>query len=161
VLVHGAWADGTGWQKVIGLLQLQGFNVVAVQNTLVSLTDDTATTKRLIESQEGPVIVVGHSYGGFVITNATAGNPNVKALVFVPAFAPDVGETVGGLAAQFPTPLGAAIVPDSAGFLFVDREQFRDVFAADVPRREAAIMASAQKPVNAAAFGQSVDQVAW
>ena len=161
VLVHGAWADATGWQHVIPLLEAQGFPVVAVQNTLTSLTDDVATTKRALAKITGPIVLVGHSYGGFVITEAGAGNPQVKALVYVAAFVPDLGETAGGLSAQFPSPLGDAIVPDTAGFLFIDTAKFRDVFAADVPAGTARVMAIAQKQVNALAFGQSVQQVGW
>lgn len=161
VLVHGAWADGSGWQHVIPRLELQGFAVTAVQNSLVSLTDDVATTRRALAAITGPIILVGHSYGGVVITEAAAGNPQVKALVYVAAFAPDVGESLGSLSAPFPTPLGAAIVPDAAGFLFIDRTKFRDVFAADVPFVEARVMAAAQHAPNAAAFGGAVTSAAW
>ena len=92
VLVHGAWADGTSWQHVIPLLEQDGYKVTAVQNPLTSVADDVATTKRVIDAQPGPVVVVGHSYGGVVMTGAAAGNPNVKALVYLAAFAPEVGE---------------------------------------------------------------------
>src|SRR4051795_7691284 len=94
VLVHGAFADATGWQHVIALLEDDGYTVTAVQNPLTSFAEDVATTKRLIDAQKGPVVVVGHSYGGSVITEAAAGNPNVAALVYVAAFAPDSGEMV-------------------------------------------------------------------
>src|SRR5277367_816392 len=97
VLVHGAFADGSSWNKVISLLAADGFSVTAVQNPLKSLADDVATTKRAIESQKGNVVLVGHSYGGAVITEAAANNPKVKALLYVAAFAPDAGETLGGL----------------------------------------------------------------
>src|ERR1041385_6123455 len=95
VLVHGAFADGSGWSKVIPILQRDGYNVIAVQNPLTSLANDVETTKRVVAAQTGPVVLVGHSYGGAVITDAAAGSPNVKALVFIAAFAPDSGEPIG------------------------------------------------------------------
>jgi pimeloyl-ACP methyl ester carboxylesterase len=163
VLVHGAWADGTGWQHIIPLLEDEGYPVIAVQNPLSSFADDIATTKRVIDSEalKGPVVVVGHSYGGAVISGA-ADNPNVKALVYLAAFAPDAGEPVGALLGQFPaTPLGAAFVPDAAGFVYIDRAKFREIFAADVDRTEARVMAAAQKPASGAIFGQSAGTAAW
>lgn len=162
VLVHGAWADGSSWNKVITILEAQGFGVTAVQNPLKSLAEDVATTKRAIESQPGNVILVGHSYGGAVITEAAAGNPKVKALVYVAAFAPDAGEALGGLAERFaPTPLGTAVAPDSAGFLFIDRKKFQSAFANDLPEQEASVLAAAQKPLAAAIFGESIKAAAW
>jgi pimeloyl-ACP methyl ester carboxylesterase len=162
VLVHGAFADATGWQKVIPLLEAKGFTVTAVQNPLKSLADDVATTRRAIESQKGDVVLVGHSYGGAVITGAGAGNPKVKALVYVAAFAPDAGETIGALIAQYPaTPLGTGLVPDSAGFLFIDRAKFRNIFAEDMSEGESAIMAATQKPVAGASFGETQAVAAW
>ncbi|CAN5798724.1 alpha/beta hydrolase [soil metagenome] len=163
ILVHGAWADGTGWQHVIPLLEDDGYTVIAVQNPLSSLTTDVATTKRVIdaESAKGPVIVVGHSYGGAVITGAAAGNPNVKALVYISAFAPDAGEPVGAYLGQYPTELGTAFVADAAGFLYLDRAKFRDIFAKDVDKTEASVMAAAQKPAFGGIFSQSVPVAAW
>ncbi len=162
VLVHGAWADATGWQELIPLLQQQGYPVVAVENPLTSLNDDIATTKRLIDAQHGPVIAVGHSYGGAVITGAAAGNPNVKALVYVAAFGPDAGEAIGSLQGKYPaTPLATALVPDAAGFLYIDTNKFRDAFAQDVPLRETRIMAVTQKPLNGSILGASTAQAAW
>lgn len=161
VLVHGAWADGTGWQAVIPLLEEDGYPVIAVQNPLISLANDVETTKRVIDAQTGPVIVVGHSYGGAVIGGAAAGNPNVKALVYIAAFALDVGEPGGALLAQYPTALGTALVPDAAGFLYIDRAKFRSVFAGDVDRTTARVMAAAQKPVNSAIFGETLTAAAW
>jgi pimeloyl-ACP methyl ester carboxylesterase len=161
VLVHGAWADGTGWQHVIPRLEAQGFAVTAVQNPLTSLTDDVATTRRALAAITGPIILVAHSYGGVVITEAAAGNAQVVALVFVAAFAPDVGESLFSVSAAFPAPLGDAIVPDAAGFLFIDRTKFRDVFAADVPFVQARVMAAAQHAPNAAAFAGTVTSAAW
>ncbi len=162
VLVHGAFADATGWQHVIPLLEADGYFVVAVQNALTSLADDVATTKRVIDAQQGPVVVVGHSYGGMVITGAAAGNPNVKSLVYIAAYIPDEGEVIGGLNTMFAPPLLATgVVPDAAGFLYVDRAQFHEIFCKDVPDAEARIMAATQKPITSAAFGQSVEAVAW
>ncbi|MCX6047258.1 MAG: alpha/beta hydrolase [Chloroflexi bacterium] len=163
ILVHGAWADGTGWQHVIPLLEDDGYTVIAVQNPLSSLATDVATTKRVIDAEtaKGPVIVVGHSYGGAVITGAAAGNPNVKALVYISAFAPDAGEPVGAYLGQYPTDLGTALVPDAAGFLYLDRAKFRDIFAKDVDKTEVSVMAAAQKPVFADAFSESVPVAAW
>lgn len=162
VLVHGAFADGSSWSKVIPLLEAQGFTVTAVQNPLKSLADDVATTKRAIESQDEDVVLVGHSYGGAVITEAAAGNPRVKALVYIAAFAPDEDEPLGGLIERFsPSPLGAAVEPDSAGFLFIDREKFHSVFAGDLPEAEASLLAATQKPLAAPIFGEAVKAAAW
>ncbi len=158
VLVHGAFADGTGWQHVIPLLEKDGYTVIAVQNSLVSLDADVITTKRVIDAQKGPVVVVGHSYGGAVITGA-AGQPNVKALVYLAAFAPEAGEPVGAFNDKIP--LAKAVAPDAAGFLYIDRAKFHAVFCADVPAAEANIMAVTQKPLAGAVFGQSVPVPAW
>jgi pimeloyl-ACP methyl ester carboxylesterase len=163
VLVHGAFADGSSWQKVIPLLEHDGYPVIAVQNTLTGVADDVATTKRVIDAaaEKGPVVAVGHSYGGVVITGAAV-NPAVKALVFVNAFAPEAGEVIGELSHHFGSgPLDTALVPDAAGFLTVDRAKFRDVFCADVTAGEARVAAAVQKPIAAAAFGQSVPVAAW
>ncbi len=161
ILVHGAFADGTGWQHVIPILQRDGYTVIAVQNPLTSLADDLQTTKRVIEAQKGPVVAVGHSYGGAVITGAAAGNANVKALVYIAAFAPEAGEPIGAFGEKYPTALGAALRPDSAGFLTVDRAQFRDVFAADVSATEASVAAATQKPIIGNVFTASVEMPAW
>src|SRR5690242_1176691 len=148
VLVHGAFADATSFQELIPLLQQQHYPVVAVQNTLTGLDADIATTKRLIDAQKGPVIVLGHSYGGAVITGAAAGNPNVKALIYVAAFAPEANEPVGALQGNYPpTALASALVPDAAGFLYGDTTKFRDVFAQDLPARLTRIVAATQKPI--------------
>ena len=162
VLVHGAFADGSSWNKVIPLLEAEGFTVTAVQNPLKSLSEDVATTKRVLDAQKGDVVLVGHSYGGAVITEAAAGNSKVKALVYVAAFAPDAGETLGALGERFPAaPLGTAVVPDSAGFLFIDRAKVADVFANDLPKDEAALLAATQKPLAAAIFGEPLKAAAW
>lgn len=161
VLVHGAFADATGWQRVIPILERDGYTVLAVQNPLTSLADDVQTTKRLIDAQKGPVVAVGHSYGGAVITGAAAGNANVKALVYLAAFAPEAGEPIGAFLEKYPSALGAALRPDAAGFVYIDRAQFRDVFARDVPATEASVMSAAQKPISGSAFGASVEVPAW
>jgi pimeloyl-ACP methyl ester carboxylesterase len=161
VLVHGAFADATGWQHVIPILERDGYNVVAVQNSLASLSGDVETTKRLIDAQTGPVVVVGHSYGGAVITGAAAGNANVEALVYIAAFAPEPGEAVAAFGEKYPAPLGKALKSDAAGFLYVDRAYFRQLFAPDVPGVEARVMAATQKPIHNSSFGESVPEAAW
>lgn len=162
ILVHGAFADATGWQKVIPLLEKEGFTVTAVQNPLTSVADDVATTRRMIEAQKGDVILVGHSYGGAVITGAGAGFDKVKALVYIAAFGPDAGEKLGELiATQPPSLLGPSLRPDSAGFLFIDRDQFREVFAKDVTEVESAVMAATQKPIAGSSFVEPIPAAAW
>jgi len=161
VLVHGAFADATGWQRVIPILEHDGYNVVAVQNPLSSFAADVETTKRLIDAQQGPVVVVGHSYGGAVITEAAADNVNVKALVYLSAFAPDAGEPIGAFGEKYSAPLNATLKPDAAGFLYIDRAQLQDVFAKDVSSTEAAVMAATQKPLNRSVFTASPSKAAW
>ena len=162
VLVHGAFADASSWRKVIPLLEKDGFTVTAVQIPLKSLADDVATTKRVIDAQKEDVILVGHSYGGAVITDAAAENAKVKALVYVAAFVPDEGETLGGLIERFsPSPLATALMPDSAGFLYIDRAKFQNVFANDLPTEEAAVLAATQKPIAGAIFSEGVKAAAW
>lgn len=161
VLVHGAWADGTGWQEVIKRLARAGYPVIAVQNPLTSLADDVATTKRVLDAQTGPTIAVGHSYGGAVITGAAVGNANVKALVYIAAFAPAVGEPIGALLPQYPTELGQILDFDAAGFAYLNRTRFRAVFAADVDRTTARVMATAQKPAFGGIFAEHLDAAAW
>jgi pimeloyl-ACP methyl ester carboxylesterase len=162
VLVHGAFADGSSWSKVIPILDSDGYAVIAVQNPLTSLADDIATTKRVIDAQKGPVVVVGHSYGGAVITAAAAGSANVKALVYVAAFAPEVDEVLAAPGAKFAPPLlSTALVPDAAGFLYVDRAKFRDAVCKDVPEVDARVIAATQKPVAGSVFTASVPGGAW
>ena len=156
VLVHGAFADALGWQKVIPILLRDGYSVTAVENPLESLDGDIATTKRVIDAQTRPVVLVGHSYGGAVITGAAAGEPNVKALVYLAAFAPEAGEAVGAFGDKYPADLSKALRPDSAGFLTVDRAQFRADFAADVPAGDVAVAAATQKPLSSSVFAASV-----
>jgi pimeloyl-ACP methyl ester carboxylesterase len=162
VLIHGAWADGTSWSKVIPILEQDGYYVTAVQIPLTSIADDIATTQRALAAQKGPVVLVGHSYGGAVITGAAAGSKNVKSLVYVAAFAPDDNEPLAAPGSKFAAPpLNAALAPDSAGFLYVDRTKFHEDFCQDVPAAEARIMAAAQKPLASSAFGATVPVAAW
>jgi pimeloyl-ACP methyl ester carboxylesterase len=161
VLVHGAFADGTCWQHVIPLLQHDGYTVTAVQIPLSSLAADVETTKRVIDAQTEPVVVVGHSYGGAVITAAAAGIGKVKALVYIAAFAPEAGEPIGAYTEKYPAPLGAALKPDAAGYLYIDRARFHELFAPDVPANEASVMAATQKPLISSVFAASVQQAAW
>jgi pimeloyl-ACP methyl ester carboxylesterase len=161
VLVHGAFADASSWTKVIPLLEKDGYFVTAVQIPLSSLPDDVAVVKRVVDAQKGPVVVVGHSYGGAVITVA-AGGDNVKSLVYVDAFAPDEGEPLGSLGEKFPpAPLSAALVPDAAGFLYIDRAKVHDVFCADISEADARIIAATQKPLNRSVFTAVVPTAAW
>jgi pimeloyl-ACP methyl ester carboxylesterase len=161
VLVHGAFADASSFDRLIPLLFDDGYNVVAVQNPLSSLQDDIATTKRLIDAQKGPLVVVGHSYGGIVISGAASGNPNVKALVYLAAFAPEANEPVGPLTDKYPTALGKALRPDAAGFLYIACDQVHDVFAADLPVSAARVVCATQKPVHNSVFGATIDSPAW
>ena len=161
VLVHGAFADASSFERLIPLLQNDGYNVVAVQNPLSSLQDDIATTKRLIDAQKGPVVVVGHSYGGVVISGAASGNPNVKALVYLAAFAPEANEPVGPLTDKYPSHLGPALRPDAAGFLYIACDKVHDVFAADLPESAARVVCATQKPVHNSVFAATIDTPAW
>jgi len=162
VLVHGAFADASGWSRVIPILERDGYFVTAVQIPLTSLSDDVATAKRVVDSQKGPVVLVGHSYGGAVITGAAAGSPNVKALVYLAAFAPEGGEALGAPGAKFAQPpLNSALIPDSAGFLYIDRAKFHDAFCKDLPEAEARVMAATQKPLSGSVFEASVSAAAW
>jgi pimeloyl-ACP methyl ester carboxylesterase len=161
VLVHGAWADGSSWSKVIPLLQAKGLHVVAVQNPLTSLADDVAATKRAIALQDGPVILVGHSYGGAVITEA-GNDPKVVGLVYVAAFAPGDGESVASISKPYPpAPLGGELRPDAQGFLSVTPKGIAEDFAQDLSEQEKQILIATQGPTNAAAFGATVTTAAW
>ena len=161
ILVHGAFADGSSWGDVIPLLEKAGYDVTAVQNPLTSFADDVATTRRVIDAQQGPIVLVGHSYGGAVITKAALGASNVKALVYVAAFGPDAGENLQSLLEKYPSKIGAALVPDAAGFLYIDRTKFKEVFAADVSERVLSVMSATQKPINSQTFGQVYEAPAW
>ena len=161
VLVHGGFVDGSGWSKVYHGLRKDGYNVTIVQNPTTSLADDVAATKLAVSQQSGPVILVGHSYGGVVITEA-GNDPNVKALVYIAAFAPDSGESVNTLIAN-PVP-GAPvppILPPKNGFLLLDRAKFAESFAADVAPAEAAFMADSQVPWGVSALTGVVTKPAW
>src|SRR5215216_5056624 len=147
VLVHGAWADGSSWSKVIPILQNAGHRVIAVQLPLHSVADDVATVKRAIELVGGPTILVGHSYGGFVITNAGYNNQNVTGLVYLAAFAPDEGESLNDFVPPESVPPGFFIL-DSGGFLYINPDIFTQAFAQDANLTEAGIMAAVQKPIN-------------
>lgn len=161
VLVHGAWADGSNWSKVIPLLQDKGLSVTAVQNPLTSLADDAAVTRRVLDAQGGSTILVGHSYGGAVITEAGVDAPNVVALVYIAAFAPDRGG-LGSIFARQEQPPGAkSIRPDNNGFLWIDRATFRNSFAQDCDELEARVMAAVQKPIAGRCFDDKVTQPAW
>jgi pimeloyl-ACP methyl ester carboxylesterase len=162
VLVHGAFADGSGWRHVIPLLEKDGYTVTAVQNPLTSLGDDVATTKRAIDAQKGTVVLVGHSYGGAVITAAATGSTQIKALVYIAAFAPDAGDSLGSLLKSMaPSDIGPALVPDAGGFLYIDRAKFHDVFAKDVSPAEARILAATQKPIFGPIFETPGPGAAW
>jgi pimeloyl-ACP methyl ester carboxylesterase len=161
VLVHGAFADGSSWSKVIPLLQAKGLKVVAVQNPLSSLAADVDATKRIVDAQSGPVILVGHSYGGVVITQAGV-NPKVAALVYVAAFAPPKGQSVNGLGKDQPAPPWAgSIKPDSGGYLTLTPEGIAKFFAQDLPPKEAALLAATQGPTFGGAFDDKVTETAY
>jgi pimeloyl-ACP methyl ester carboxylesterase len=161
VLVHGGFVDGSGWQGVHDLLTRDGYRVAVVQNPTLSLADDTAVTRRVIDSLDGPVVLVGHSYGGAVITEAGT-HPNVAALVYIAAFAPDKGESVNTLIAGFPADgPQPPILPPKEGFLFLDRDKFHASFAADVPAGQAAFMADSQVPWGVDALGGTISEAAW
>jgi pimeloyl-ACP methyl ester carboxylesterase len=160
-LVHGGFVDGSGWQSVYHLLKKDGYNVSIVQNPTISLEDDVAVTRRVIASHKEPVILVGHSYGGAVITEA-GNDPKVAGLVYITAFAPDKGESVGTLIKD--PPPGAPvppIVPPVDGFLFLDRTKFVASFAADVDARTGAFMADSQVPWGVNALGGAITTPAW
>jgi pimeloyl-ACP methyl ester carboxylesterase len=161
VLVHGAFADASGWQRLIPILQRDGYEALGVQIPLASLDGDVETTKRFLDGVKGPIVLVGHSYGGGVITGAGAGNPNVKALVYLAAFGPESGEALGAFGDKYPVDLNSALQPDSAGFLYIDRAKFHADFCADLSDGDARVMAVTQKPLNKSVFGASVPTAAW
>ena len=161
VLVHGGFVDGSGWEGVSNLLKKDGYAVTVVQNPTLSLEDDVAVTRRAIAAQKGPVLLVGHSYGGVVITEA-GNDPKVQGLVYVAAFAPDKGESVSSLIKN--PPPGAPvppILPPQDGFLFLDQAKFAASFAADVNPDKASFMASSQVPWGLAALNGAVTEAAW
>jgi pimeloyl-ACP methyl ester carboxylesterase len=161
VLVHGRFVDGSGWQGVYEHLKKDGYNVAIVQNPTLSLADDVAVTKRAIDAQSEPVILVGHSYGGAVITEA-GNHPKVAALVYIAAFAPDKDESVNTLIADPPPDAPVPpILPPQDGFLFLDREKFHASFAGDVSADQAAFMADSQVPWGVDALGGTISEPAW
>jgi pimeloyl-ACP methyl ester carboxylesterase len=163
LLVHGAWVDGSSWNGVTAILQRHGYTVLAVQLPLTSLADDVAWTRHVLaERLSGQTVLAGHSYGGAVISGAATGLPNVVGLVYASAFAPDTGETLGGLNAQFPAPPGLAFAqPDSQGFLWFDPAAVPTNFAQDLPVADAKVLAAAQKPIAAGCFGEPAGPPAW
>src|SRR5258706_14397460 len=161
VLVHGAWADGSSWAKLIPLLEKAGLNAVAVQNPLTSLADDVAATKRAIARLDGSVILVGHSYGGAVISEG-GNDPKVVGLVYVAAFAPDVGEPVGELGKEFPpAPRGAELRPDAGGVLTMTTKGVLENFAPALPPPEGMPLGGTQGPTNRPALGAKPANAAW
>ncbi|MFJ9675350.1 alpha/beta fold hydrolase [Streptomyces sp. NPDC101221] len=170
VLVHGAFADASSWSGVIQRLQRDGYPVIATANPLRGLSSDAAYLRSVLDSVHGPVVLVGHSYGGSVITQAAAGDPNVKALVYIAAFIPDVGESAGELAGKFPgSTLGETLntssypLPDggTGTELTIKQDLFHHQFAADVPATTAAIMAATQRPVSTLALEEKASKAAW
>jgi pimeloyl-ACP methyl ester carboxylesterase len=160
VLVHGLWADGSSWSKVIPILEKAGYRVIAVQLALHSLAEDVATVKRAIDLVGGPTILVAHSFGGFVITQAAYNNQNVTGLVYVSAFAPDEGESAVNFVPVESLPPGL-LVFDSGGFAYLNPEMFPQAFAQDVNATEAEIMAAVQKPAHQSLFTEKSGPPAW
>jgi len=161
VLVHGGFVDGAGWRGVYDILKKDGFNVSIVQNPTISLAGDATATKLIIDSQPGPAILVGHSYGGAVITEAGT-HPKVTGLVYITAFAPDKGESVNSLIAN--PPPGAPvppILPPKDGYLFLDKSKFPQYFAGDVDPETAAFMADSQVPWGIDALAGAITEPAW
>jgi pimeloyl-ACP methyl ester carboxylesterase len=159
VLVHGAFADGSGWKPVADILRKDGFTVSIVQEPETSLAEDVAATNRILDRQSGPAVLVGHSYGGAIITEA-GNNAHVASLVYVAAFAPDEGEKLGPLTGTIP---GAAksIAPTADGYLLIDQAKFPKDFAGDLPLAEAQFMAISQVPINGAIFATPITAPAW
>ncbi len=160
VLVHGAFADGSGWRGVYDELTKRGYRVTIVQNPLTSLADDVAATKRALDRQDGPTILVGHSYGGTVITEAGV-DAKVAGLVYVSALAPDVGQSTGDQFSEIPPPPDFIIEKQADGFGFVNLEKFKIGFAGDTSDADAAFLRDSQVPINLAIFGTKLSQAAW
>jgi pimeloyl-ACP methyl ester carboxylesterase len=160
VLVHGAFADGSGWRGVYDDLTARGYRVTIVQNPLTSLADDVVATQRALARQDGPSILVGHSYGGVVITEAGA-DPRVAGLVYVSAIAPDVGQSAGQVLAEIPAPPEFIIEPQADGYAFVNMEHFRAGFAGDLSVADAAFLRDSQVPIALSIFGTPVTHAAW
>lgn len=160
ILVHGAWGDGSHWQYVIPALVKEGYKVRSVQNPLTSLQDDIDKTKDLIDAQEGKVLLVGHSYGGAVISGA-GNHDKVAGLVYIAAFAPDAGDSLGALLGRRAGSGGASIYPDSKGFLWIKYDEFHKSFGQDLDEERALVMALAQKPIHGQCFGDQANEPAW
>lgn len=161
VLVHGAWADGSSWFKIIPLLEAKGLHAVAAHNPLSSVEEDVASTNRLIDAQDGPVLLVGHSYGGIVITEA-GNNPKVAGLVYVAAFAPEEGESGGALAQKFPqSPLFGEIRPIADGYLLLSPKGVMECFAQDLSPEEKKLIIATQSPSQGAVLGTPIKKAAW
>ena len=161
LLVHGAWVDGSSWAKVVPALESKGLSVISVQIPLTSLADDVATTKRAIALADGPVLLVGHSYGGVVITEAGS-DPKVKGLVYIAAFAPDTGESSVTLLKTVPdSPASAELRPDAGGFLKLTEKGINDDFAEELSAPEKKILFATQIPTSVTALGAPVSQAAW
>jgi pimeloyl-ACP methyl ester carboxylesterase len=161
VLVHGAWADGSSWSKVIPYLLAKGLNVVCTQHPLSSLDEDVAVTNRLVNAQDGPVLLVGHSYGGAIITVA-GDNPKVKGLVYVAAFGPDKGETLAGLAQPYgATPAFAELRPIEDGFLLLTPKGVKECFAQDLIPEEQEVLLATQGATQGAILGTPIPSAAW
>jgi pimeloyl-ACP methyl ester carboxylesterase len=160
ILVHGAWADGSSWSKVIPILEKAGHKVIAVQMPEHSFSDDVATVKRAIELVQGPTVLVGHSYGGMVISNAAYKNTNIKGLVFIAAVAPNEGQSISDFVDVKKLPKDL-LITDSAGFVYFNPSKFHDTFAQDVNLTQANIMAAVQKPINQSIFAEKSGPPAW
>ncbi len=161
VLVHGAWADGSSWSKLIPLLQSKGLNAIAVQNPLSSIAEDVASTNRIVNAQDGPVLLVGHSYGGAVITEA-GNNAKVAGLVYVAAFAPDVGETLGGMGQKYPTPPGlSTIQPIEDGYLLLTRKGVVENFGQDLSPDLQSLVFATQGATHGAVLETPIKTAAW
>jgi pimeloyl-ACP methyl ester carboxylesterase len=162
VIVHGAFADGSGWEGVYRILTKDGYNVTIVQNPLTSLDADVTATKNALASQDGPAVLVGHSYGGAVITQA-GDDAKVKSLVYVAAYVPDAGESVGDLlaAADKSVPAPPILIDGEKGIALLDRAKFPEAFAADVNRKKAEFMAASQAPLGLPAVGTKLTIAAW
>lgn len=161
VIVHGAFADGSDWGKVVPLLQAEGIKVTVVQNPLTSLADDVAATQRVLNNQESDVVLVGHSWGGTVISEAGT-DKKVRSLVYVAAFAPDAGQAVKDLGKEYPAPSGVKdIAADKNGFLYMTSECMARGFAQDLPPAQTAVMAATQGPIRASAFDDKTSAAAW
>ena len=162
ILVHGAWADGSSWSSVIPILKAAGCIISATQHPLTSLKEDVEITRRLAEVQDGPVLLVGHSYGGAIITEAAHQCPNIAGLVYVAAFAPDAGENIADLSQHtLPAPGNAAVHPDKYGLLWLDKQKFRESFCQDVAEQQATVLSIVQKPIAITCFSDKITNAGW